>query len=78
MGWRRLFDSPVGRVVDAWTGDSHGSLKDRLAAVIDEYWGRSAKVEEREGKREGGSKGEMMKAGALNVLVLPIYSTLYT
>lgn len=51
-------------------------LKAHLAAVIDQRRRRLACMEEREDER--GNKGEMMKEGALSVLVVLIYSTLYT
>lgn len=51
-------------------------LKAYLAAVIDQRRRRLAWMEEREDER--GSKGEMMKERALSVLVVLIYSTLYT
>lgn len=55
-----------------------GFLKASLAAVIGQCRRRFAKVEVREDVREGWCKGDMMKIGALSVLVILIYSTVYT
>lgn len=80
MGWRELCDSVLilFQAVVVYSGVSGGCLKACLAAVIDQCRGRFARAEGREDESKGGSKGEMMKKGALSVLVILIYSTLYT
>ena len=81
MARRGLFDGVliIGHAADAHSGLSDGSLKACLAAEFDRCRGKARK-KCREGKMRGRerSKGEMMKEGALGVLVILIHSTPYT